>query len=339
MAESKIKIAVTGVGGGVGQSIIKSLQGTDYAVVALDSEVLATGLYTSSTSYIIPYSSSPNYIDELLTICEKEGCRFLFPGLDAELPILTANTARFSAIGTTVIISSSDVVEIGNNKMVTYTELSKHGLNVPLTLDMAVTDKSAINLAYPYILKQREGGARSQNLYLIKTAEELDALINGGLDIKDFIAQEYIEGDEYTCGSINLDDECKGIIVMRRVLRDGDTYKCFSVKDESIENEVRKAMNAIKPFGACNVQLRVRDGRVYIFEINARCSGTTAARTLCGFNEPKMILDYLVSGIEPSYEIVEQSILRYWKELVVTNEEIDTLKNSKYSQSENTRWL
>ena len=339
MSESNIKVAVTGVGGGVGQSIIKSLKDTNYEVVALDGEALATGLYAASKSYIIPYSSAPNYIEELLRICEEEKCQFLFPGLDAELPILTANVDRFKTIGTTVIVSSAKVVEIGNNKMVTYTELSKYGLNVPMTLDMSVKNSSDIDLSYPYILKQREGGARSQNLYLIKNTHDLDALIEKGIEIKDFIAQEYIEGDEYTCGSVNLADECKGVIVMRRILRDGDTYKCFSVKNAQIENEVRKAMNAIKPYGACNVQLRVRDGVVYIFEINARCSGTTAARALCGFNEPEMILDYLVNDVEPAYEIVEQTILRYWKELVVQNDEIDHLSKFKTATLNVTRQL
>ena len=33
------RIAVTGVGGGVGQSIIKSLSNTDFELIALDGEV------------------------------------------------------------------------------------------------------------------------------------------------------------------------------------------------------------------------------------------------------------------------------------------------------------
>ena len=70
----------------------------------------------------------------------------------------------------------------------------------------------------------------------------------------------------------------------------------------------------------------MKKGKPYVFEINARCSGTTAARTLSGFNEPKMIADYLLKGIEPSYEIKEQTILRYWKELVVENDEILEMK-------------
>jgi hypothetical protein len=39
-----------------------------------------------------------------------------------------------------------------------------------------------------------------------------------------------------------------------------------------------------------------------------------------------MISDYLLKGIEPKYEIKEQTILRYWKELVVENEEIEDMK-------------
>lgn len=38
-------LLVTGVGGGVGQSIIKSLQDTPYSVVGADVELLGTGPY------------------------------------------------------------------------------------------------------------------------------------------------------------------------------------------------------------------------------------------------------------------------------------------------------
>lgn len=125
---------------------------------------------------------------------------------------------------------------------------------------------------------------------------------------------------------------------MRRILRDDDTYKCFIEKNDVIEKEVRRIVEVIKPFGACNVQLRVKNGKPYVFEINARCSGTTAARTLSGFNEPKMITDYLLKGIEPSFEIKEQTILRYWNEIVVDNQTVEEfnktgiLRHKNYNQ-------
>lgn len=318
-------IAITGVGGGVGQSILKSLADTDYNLIALDGELLGAGLYSTETAYLIPYAKDSNYINKLLDICKNEKIALLFPGLDAELMPLSLNVDAFEAIGTIVVVSRPEVVEISDNKQKTFDELIKAGVNVPFTASAIGFNPSENN--FPLILKQKVGGARSKNVYVIKNVSEWNATVEKiGDYLSDFIVMEYIEGDEYTCGTINLDDSCKGVIIMRRILRDGDTHKCFTEKNEVIEKEVRLVVETIKPFGACNIQLRMKNGKPYVFEINARCSGTTAARTLSGFNEPKMIADYLLKKIEPSFEIKEHTILRYWKELVVENENVSNLK-------------
>jgi carbamoyl-phosphate synthase large subunit len=70
-------------------------------------------------------------------------------------------------------------------------------------------------------------------------------------------------------------------------------------------------------------------------EINARSSGTTGARALCGFNEPKMIADYLTKGKRPEYAVKEQTILRYWKELVVDNELVETMAKRRTLTQDN----
>lgn len=320
-------IAVSGVGGGVGQSILKSLENSGYNVIALDGEVLAAGLYASKASYLIPYASHPDYIASLLDIFEREKIDLFFPGLDAELMPLSLNRDVFSKIGTTVVVSSPEVIEISDNKLQTYVKLTEAGVNVPITVDAKDFSLDMIN--FPIIIKQKVGGARSKNIFLAKDEDDWKAVkINISTNIDKYIVMEYIDGDEYTCGSVNLEDMCKGVIVMKRVLRDGDTHKCFSVKDAVIEQSVRHVVEAIKPFGACNVQLRVKDNVPYIFEINARCSGTTASRTLCGFNEPKMIADFLLKGVAPKYTIEEKTILRYWKEHVVENDAVDNLKST-----------
>ncbi len=330
-----MNIAVTGVGGGIGQSILKSLVNLDYNLIALDGEYLATGLYAAKTSYIIPYANEESYIPKLLEICKKERVSLLFPGLDAELMPLSLNRQLFMDIGTTVIISSPEVITISNDKLETYKKLIKADINIPATLAAEKFHPNDDN--YPFILKQKVGGARSKNVYLIKESFEWQAALDKiGDELVDFVAQEYIDGDEYTCGSISLDGSCKGIITMRRILRDGDTHKCFTVKNNVVEEEVRRTIELIKPFGACNVQLRLKNGKAFVFEINARCSGTTAARTLSGFNEPKLIADFVLKGIEPKFQIIEQTILRYWNELVVDNKTIsDLTKNEFISNSSN----
>ena len=334
----KHTIAVTGAGGGVGQSIIKSLYDTDYKVIALDGETLGAGLYAVSISYKIPYANNPEYISTLLNICQQEKVDLLFPGLDIELEILSKNIDKFKEIGTTVIVSDLNVVKISNDKQYMHDCLTKINAAVPFTIPFL--QAKIEDIEYPVIFKQMVDGARSQNVFLVKNIEEFKSIIQSiKSPLNNFIIQEYIEGEEYTCGTVNLDGECKGAIIMKRTLRDGDTYKCFSVKNEIIEDTIKNIANEIKPFGACNFQLRVKNNIPYIFEINARCSGTTASRTLCGFNEPKMIADYLLKNIEPTYNIKELTILRYWNELVVNNEDVKTVENQNcLKNSQNTLW-
>ena len=94
------------------------------------------------------------------------------------------------------------------------------------------------------------------------------------------VAQEFIEGEEYTCGSVCFEDQCVGAILMKRELRFGNTYKAFVVQDEKLTNFVKNVLDVLKPFGPCNVQLRLRKGTPYIFEFNARRSGTTESANL-----------------------------------------------------------
>jgi carbamoyl-phosphate synthase large subunit len=326
-------IIVTGVGGGVGQSIVKSLRGTGHRVIGLDGEPLATGLYAVDRGYTIPYAAHLEYIEVLLDISRREHGAILFPGLDAELLPLARAARQFREAGTQVVVSAPEIVELCDDKLATAQFLSQNGFFAPATQPLSLGGDG--RLSFPLILKPRKGGARSQGVYLVHDRQELESRLPG-LTLDNYVAQEHIEGDEYTCGTVSFAGKCYGTILMRRILRDGDTYKAFVVKDDALADYVRTVAEALQPHGPCNFQLRVRDGRPYIFECNARCSGTTYCRALAGFNEPVMIADYLLHGKKPSYDIRELSILRYWKELVVTNERIDLLKKRGFVDSDRT---
>lgn len=327
-----IKIAVSGTGGGVGQSVVKALYQTDYQIVALDGEVLAPGLFAAPVSYQVPYASKPEYIGRLFEILKKENCRLMFPGLDAELPKLAAHREEFQKAGITLVVSSPEVIEIADNKLLTTRFLKQAGLPAPETFDFQDVLDGTASLPYPYILKPKEGGHRSLNVILIKKPEDLDTLNH--LNPADFVAQEYIVGDEYTCGSVSFDGECLGLIVMRRILRDGDTHKCFVESNPAIEDTIRQVIRHLKPFGPLNVQLRLKDGVPYVFELNARCSGTTGARAISGFNEPGITADFLTKGIvKPQYEIKKTTILRYWKELVIEDGRLEQMMSQHHSEA------
>jgi carbamoyl-phosphate synthase large subunit len=306
-----MNIAVTASGGGVGQSIIKSLRGSGYNIIALDSDILAAGLYMVNDYSLIPKAGDDDYIVKLLDICKSKNINLLFPGMDCELKKLSENRDSFAQAGTKIVISSPDVVKIADDKYLTNRFIYKLGLPTIKTIRLGAIVK-IWNLDYPVIMKPKVGGARSRDVYKLNSQDD----IPDNIDLRDYVLQEYIEGDEYTCGTVTLDGKYKGCIILRRILRDGDTYKAFVEHNTAIENLCEKVCTELKPFGAFNIQLRLKDGIPYVFEFNARCSGTTASRTLAGFNEPKMIADYLLKVEEPSYKIKDITILRYWNEIV-----------------------
>jgi len=307
-----MNIAVTATGGGVGQSILKALKGSGYNLIALDSDHLAAGFCMVDKHRLIPYASDDNYIPELLKACKEEEIVLLFPGMDCELQKLSENRNLFKDNNITVVVSDPGAVMIADNKYLTNKFLRNNNLPAMMTNRFSVVAK-IWNMDYPIILKPEKGGARSKNVYKLNSQDDIPDNIN----LTDYVMQEYIEGDEYTCGTITL-DKYYGCVILRRILRDGDTYKAFVEHNEYIESICRKVCEEIKPFGAFNIQLRLQDGVPYIFEFNARCSGTTACRALAGFNEPLMIADYLLKGKEPKFNIKEMIILRYWNEIIKT---------------------
>jgi carbamoyl-phosphate synthase large subunit len=324
-----MKVAVTGVGGGVGQSIIKALQDTPHQLVGIDSDLLGTGLYGVPCAYLGYNAKEPRFIARIEEICEEEECEVLFPGLDAELPYLARHKKKMERkMPLTVMVSDPSVIEIADDKLETYYFLKKHGFPALETYNLLNYNGE---LNFPVVVKPRKGGARSVDKTVIKDKETLENLQQSA-EADKFVIQEYAPGNEYTCGIVSFDEDCLGPIIMKRQLRCGDTYKAFVIKDDPLENHLKEVIEVLNPYGPFNVQLRMDEDVPYIFEFNARCSGTTASRALVGFNEPAMVCDYL-QGKTPHYNIKERVILRYWNELVVEYAQIENMGLNKHVYS------
>src|SRR5690349_21084612 len=113
------KVLVTGVGGGVGQSIVKALAGSPYEIVGVDSEELAAGLHAVPRAYKGLYAREAGYVDRLLEICHREHCALLFPGHDVELLPLSARLGDFKAEGVLPVVSAPEVVRLCDDKLET----------------------------------------------------------------------------------------------------------------------------------------------------------------------------------------------------------------------------
>jgi carbamoyl-phosphate synthase large subunit len=328
----KIKgIIVTGVGGGVGQSILKCLQESPYRIIGIDSLSNGTGLYSGVRGYLGEFANSDKFIDRLLEICKKESANVIFPGLDAELIPLSKNKSVFKDNDIEVIVSSEDVIGIADDKYRTYQFLKENNYFFPRT-EKEIRD----DLKFPVIVKPRYGGARSSGCIKCNNYNNLQAAIKN----KDnFIIQEFIDSDEYTCGTVIFNGKCYGCIPAERELRCGDTYKLYFRKNHKIIEYLKGVIEKLNPYGVCNVQLRFKNNKCYIFEFNARCSGTTAARAIAGFNEPLWICNMLEKSVYPELNFREIAIFRYWKELPVETKKLNEMSRKRYVVGEKDNLL
>jgi carbamoyl-phosphate synthase large subunit len=108
------------------------------------------------------------------------------------------------------------------------------------------------------------------------------------------------------------------VVVLRRDLRDGNTYRAYHDGTDRHEAAVAEIAGALGVDGPCNFQFRERAGRPVVFEINARFSGTTPIRALFGFNEVEAVIEHALTGATPARpQLRAGAVLRVWSDIFV----------------------
>jgi carbamoyl-phosphate synthase large subunit len=325
----KSKVLVTGAGLVLGQGIIRSLQWAKPKpeIICADPVDYSAGLFWGDRAYRTPFASHDDYISRIEEILVAEKPDALLLGSDIELPKIAAARERLEKThGTRIIVSSPRVIEIANDKYLTYKFLKEAGFDYPDSCLPGEEAALVMRVGFPLVVKPRVG-ARSVGMSVVHDRDALAASLIGRPDV---IIQECVgESDaEYTASAIVFDGACHASIVMRRELRDGNTYRAFVEQYPELNAEVRRLGTALAPYGPANFQFRLdAAGRVKVFEINGRFSGTTPLRALAGFNEVEMCLRHVLHGEPVTQPVVENvAICRNWSETVVRPAQLAVLK-------------
>ena len=322
-----IRILVTGVGSLLGQGILKSIQASAFEckVIGADYFPSAVGLYWVDKGYILPDIlktdiKDSEWIDALIKIINQENIDLVFPGLDFEIPILAKNKSAIEKkTGAIVIVSSQEVVKIGNDKWETVNYLKNNGFNFPNS-SLPETLESFIKAnPYPLIVKPRFGHT-SENVFLVNNKKEL----NEALETCDKpIIQEYLQDpeQEYTCGTTFINNEILTWISLRRTLKNGNTHQAFCERTDKIDTYIKELTLSLKPYGPINFQLRVTERGPVVFEINPRFSGTTPIRALFGINEVEALVQKLIGAVNViKHEEKEGVVIRYFENQYISLE-------------------
>ena len=90
--------------------------GVDLTIIGVDISRDAPALYFCDISEIVCRISDKNYIPSLLEICERENVDCLIPTIDTDLLLLSEHKHCFEHIGTKVLISRTEKVQICRDK-------------------------------------------------------------------------------------------------------------------------------------------------------------------------------------------------------------------------------
>jgi len=321
-----MNILVAGIGGAsLGTEIIKSLQHAGkYTVYGCDISEYAYGHFQGIQTFNV---SKERYIEDVKAICKRYDIDAIIPGAEGSLKLLIEAT-----INAHIASNSLEVVDICSNKDMLFRRLKRLKLPTPFTT-VITNPIQVLDVPYPCVIKPATGTGGSHLVFLASATEEAVLYTSYVLKHTEIVMlQEYIPLDEgeFTVGVLTLGNKTHSIAMQRLF------HSKLSIRSETEHGlissgysqgviddfpEIRKQAEvyaqALGSTGPMNIQGRVKDGVLYPFEINPRFSASTYLRTLAGFNEIDMYLQFVLNEVSPPETPIKRGLyLRSFTEVV-----------------------
>ena len=268
----------------------------DLTIIGADITSTAPALFFCDEARIVCKIKEPEYIPQLLKICEEESVDCLIPTIDTDLLLLAENKEKFESIGTKVLISAPEKIKKCRDKRYTADYFLSLGLKSPVPVD----DVEKYNSGYPAFIKPKDGSS-SIDAYRVNCEEDLKVYAQ---KIKDYIIQPFISGREFTI-DIFCDYEGNPVFITPRerlAVRAGEVLKTKICQDNQMIEEMKTLIADYKPCGQVTVQL-IQDettGDNYYIEINPRFGGGAPLSIKAGADSAKAVLRML-KGEKLSY--------------------------------------
>jgi carbamoyl-phosphate synthase large subunit len=333
------RVLITGIGGNVGQGVLKSLRAASkpFHIVGIDMEILSAGFSLVDSYYQTPRTTHPDFPAALKSIAQKEKLEAIYVCSPAELEFFASGKQNLEReLDLSVFVNPAEVVRVGSDKLLTANFLRDAGFPFPetaLSTDVEGVAHLIEQYGFPLISKPRAGFS-SRNVFLVNSPAEMAAAATLAPDL---IVQRYLPDDqsEFTAATLsNNDGKVRGLIILRRDLLQGTTYRTELIDNQNLSDQVVQIVEALGAVGPCNLQFRLVGETVYVFEINPRFSGTSGIRHLYGFNDCEMIFDLLRLGVEIKQpELRPAVVLRYWNEVCIDDANFQDLREGRKKHS------
>lgn len=314
----------------------KEVLGENGSVHVCNSDDLTVAFQYADRAVISPLIYDKNYIPFLLKYCKDNHIDILLSLFDIDLLVLSKNKEAFSKIGTKVIVSEPELIEICNDKWKTYLFLKENGFHVPktyLTLQSAMLALDNGELQYPIIVKPRFGCgsiamsvAEDELALLYYFRRNTRAVSRTYLKYESsrveekIIFQEMLKGQEYGADLINdLSGNFQSAIIKKKVaMRAGETDIAELVVHDGIYKEAKRLAELTGHIANMDCDMFLVDGVPYVLEMNARFGGGYPFSHMAGCDLPQAIVNWVRDIPVNSSLLQAETGIRGYKELVLT---------------------
>ena len=254
-------------------------------VVVTDVNPLSPAVQVADRAFRVPLAHDPEYLPELLKICESERIGLIVPTIDDEVELFGAAREKFAELGTLAACSSQATAALCNDKYATWRHLAAAGIPAARTY---LPKDLASKPPFPLFIKPRIGRG-AVGAHRIRNKRELDFFVRY---VDKPVIQEYLESPEYTIDVLcDLTGRPVHIVPRERVvIRAGVMDRGRTVKWPALIELAEQVCTAIPFIGAFNIQCRLREGWPAIFEINPRFSGGIPLTIAAGADFPKLLI-------------------------------------------------
>jgi carbamoyl-phosphate synthase large subunit len=315
----KKTVLVTGIGGVVGQGILRNVKAysKDIKIVGTNVTAVSAGNYLSDKVYEVPFSYDSAYIPAIKHIVDEEQVDLIVPSTDYESFYLAKYEQE---LGTPVAASPYYVTSFCLDKFKNYESFSK--AEIPFA--HSILPSSYDGNFSKTVVKPREGRG-SRNIHISpENPKQFD---------DNYLVQEYLEGSEITtCFYVKKNGQLHGFITFERELEMGNTSKCEVVTcyDEELGQVIKKMIEAFPFRGSCNIQSKVTEKGIIPFEINCRISGTNSVRSQFGFKDVHYTLEEYLFNKEPSKVTISNGCaLRVIVDIIYPDKKITEICNNQ----------
>jgi carbamoyl-phosphate synthase large subunit len=249
---------------------------------------LAVAGYFVDDVFSVPRINDEGYIEALLTICRMEKVDILVPLFEPEFLILDEHRQAFRDLGTFLLLSNQNILQICSNKYTTYNFFIDSVVKTPETWLATSLPKDVL---FPLFIKPCHGMG-SQGAKKVTSAVELESALGYS---KDMLVQQYISGTEYTLDVLaDFTGKVLAVIPRERLeVRSGEVSKGKTVDRPDLIEQAVYIIEKLGAIGPLTLQCIDTGTQVYWLEINPRFGGGVPLAIKAGVDYPHILYKLL----------------------------------------------